>query len=410
MQNLELCDRSQLLVPPRDIFLATSVPGEIPSPNELTNLGDIASRVGLGWMDVIKPLAAHAGARFAPDASHLLSRKKGFSPDNHFAHATFQQSGERITIRDDSASPLAVIPNDEGSFALTAPGITLAEFSQTAEPESNCLTNVAYFSDGKIKKSDTSITINPIQQCAQRCGFCRREYEAREGLARSSMPIDTLRYLSPAVMADTIDKNFSGIDWNSGMQISFVTGIFTSLPSMVNYIDAFSNAMDKTTQGKFNPRINANQNIHVASHLASTKDDYHALQSVGVKTYQNTIEIVNDTTRKEVMPKANSKARFLGKDDLRMADVLDQVSAGTNVLGVDNYFGALVLGLDTFDDTQAGLARLYGSGLRYIDAQPYQPFSVEGQNLFQQSAEELIRSHLASRAIFKQVKYQFGQN
>lgn len=207
-------------------------------------------------------------------------------------------------------------------------------------------------------------------------------------------------------MARMLVETFS-IDWSSKMQISFVTGSFKNQKLMNDYLSLFVNSLSDTTNKKFDPRAKKHQNIHIASHLATTEDDYLKLLKLGVKTYQNTIEIINDEARKKIMPKVNQNATYTGKGDLSFDDVLNQVKTGVKIMGKDFYSGALILNLDTFKDTMWGITKLKASGLRLIDVQTFQPFNVDGITLYKQSSQELVISYLITKSMFRQIRYNF---
>lgn len=379
-----------------------------PNNEQLKNLKDYAKSLGLGWLNIIKPLVSYYGAKFDETTSNLLSIKNGFDDGKHFSHTTFRAEKQRVTIRSNIESPLTLDSNADNTYTLNCPSLnkSLYRFNKITEPESLCLTNLAYFSEGSPKKKNTSITINPIQLCPIHCTFCRREYDSRKEITKTHTDLDELKNYDPIEMARMLVEMFP-VDWNSRMQISFVTGSFKNQRVMNDYLSSFANSLSDMTNKKFDPRSKKHQNIHIASHLATTEDDYLKLLKLGVKTYQNTIEIINDEIRKKNMPKVNQNATYIGKGDLSFDDVLNQVKAGIKIMGQDFYSGALILNLDTFKDTMMGITRLKASGLQLVDVQTFQPFNVGGISLYKQSSLELAMSYLITKGMFRQIKYNF---
>lgn len=369
----------------------------------------------VGLQEVVRTWLIYAGARPCTDNDKALFHAKPETvAQEGLFHAAVRIGDRRTSVRFSPpewggfASPFTLKGHD-GVVDLSNDSIGIRFQGEALEPESACLKNIAYKSDGRDRLEDQSITVNPIQSCPMRCKFCRRQYDqydlfqdSQAGLAPSAR--DRLVNLKPEELAVHLLVKYPELNWSSNMQIAIVTGTFANFKHMFTYIEQFVDTMSRTTQGKFDPRVKQLQNIHVLSHLARTRDEMDALRSIGVKTYQDTAEIVNDDRRAALMPKANPKNRvLLGKGELKFEDILQSVADGVEVFGRNNYFVTLILGLDTYDDTMRGLQGLAEAGLTYLDRPAYQPFELGGISLYAMGVTDLIRASFEAGRRFRTV-------
>jgi hypothetical protein len=355
----------------------------------------------------LRTLLSYSGAVPADgDAESLFHINSSFTPEKALAHATFELFGRRLAVRaiprnweDRLQTPFRVRRvGDRAQVMLQADGGRMIELSEPGEvltPESSCLDNLSYFSDGREREEDTSITINPIQTCALRCQFCRRQYDTVDELnATASSPEEKKRLarLTGDQAAWHLIEKYRNVDWGSKMQIAIVTGTFLDFTHMRDFVKAFGDSMRERTQGKFDPANNPLQNMRILTHLAETEDHFVQLKNLGVRSIQNTIEIIGDERRSTMMQAAGSGGgkRLLAKSDVSFDRALDGVRAGVNVLGPQHYRATVILGLDDAETTIEGLKDLQDAGLRVLQSPVYEAFEPQGVNLYQMSAADLI--------------------
>jgi hypothetical protein len=369
-------------------------------------------------IEILAPWLIATGVYVDESAKPHFRTKPDFDYRNALFHARITLGNERLAVRGvpDAwvtqdprlGTPFKIFKEDSvlNVYHMSDHGATtlVGSSSEVGVLGSTSLKVLAYNSRGDNAERDTSITTNPIQYCPLRCSFCRREYdtldEMRAGSSRSENT--QIANIPPEDMADHLVRNrYKNIDWSSEMQIALVTGTFRDFEGMKRYIQAFGAAMHHLTDGAFDPANNLRQNLHISTHLARNSDQMNQLYGMGVHSIQDTIEIVNNDTRRQHMRKANPEDRRLqAKGELTFEDCLDSVEAGLEVFGPTGYYAALVLGLDNYDDTQRGLHALKDHGLRSLDASIYQPFNKASLNLYSMSAANIIRSYLACRSMF----------
>lgn len=376
---------------------------------------------------VMLPWIIVAGATVDASATPHFRTKPDLRPEDSLFHARMRFDGKRVVARAVPDEWARGNPKLGTPFHVTKEGEDLVLYKRNAQGAlevlgkseetgvlgSTCLKVIAYNSSGDTQIKDTSITANPIQYCPLRCTFCRRQYDTVDEVRKNGEQTDSTRLVNipPSVMADHLLQRYGSVDWASRMQVSFVTGTFRDFDTMHQYVDAFGKRMREITGGGFDPAHNAMQNIHLSTHLARTTDDMRRLYDAGVHSVQDTIEIVNDDVRKDVMRKAKAgDGRLRAKGELTFDDCLQAVEAGVQVMGENGYYASLVLGLDTYEDTVRGMNALRDAGLTRLDPSTYQPFEKSGLKLFRMSAEDIVRSTLKYEQTFAAVSYAWPQD
>lgn len=413
--------QSDLKQSPRTINLAgaerheiihdTQQPPEMFQPHiEADELRDLYERTTPDA--ILRPWLIYAGVGTGSDyEKRFFHAKPETAALEGLYHATLRINDQRTAVRytpnewEAQASPFTLHAHDSG-LAIYHHDQLVAHDPEVLEPEASCLRNISYKSDGRNRDKDQSITANPIQSCPMRCKFCRRQYDEYDEYRKTRKelglaPAEQLINLKPEELATHLVEKYPNLDWSSDNQIAMVTGTFANFDHMHGYIDKFVGAMEVATNNAFSPRTQPLQNIHILTHLARTPDQMQALKELGVKTVQDTAEIIDDARRQEVMPKANPKnTRLLGKGEVSFDEILEGVSSGIEVFGENNYFVTVILGLDDYETTQRGLRQLKEAGLRHLDAPIYQPFQLSGVALYQMAVRNLIDASLQAKEDF----------
>lgn len=389
----------------------TALPRTVPLTLDVARTIQSTPAAGLGgaydWLyhaldtadrdEVLRAMLVHCGAAAALNSDHDLFHAKPEVADKlGMYHATARLWGRRTAIRYNrpDSTPFMIARTTSNQVGVWFEGDRVG-LGDIMEPEATCLRNLSYYSDGRERTRDATITINPIQSCALRCRFCRRQYDH---LDRNSEPLINL---TPTDTANHLIAKYPHVDWGSRVRISLVTGTFADFEHLWGWIADFTLAMGIATDGAWQPSEHEGQLIHILSHLARTREEMWRLRELGVKSYQDTAEIVNDDRRRELMPKANERnRRLLGKGQVRWADVLRAVSYGRDVFGERNYSVTLILGLDTRRDTVAGLNQLLAEGLVVLDRPLYQAFEVSGLDLYAMSAMDLAEASVLAGRLF----------
>lgn len=322
---------------------------------------------------------------------------------------SFKLNGDRTTLRCVPDSWTIDYPQLFTPFRLDVDGNILMSGEHIASPtetlpnESQCSTNIYYYSDGNRFSGDTSLTVNPVQTCPLRCGFCRRQYDSIDQARKDNTRTSDVRLknFSPIDLAAEL-TGIEGLDWGSNMQVSFVTGAFNDFESMHDYVEAFISEMRLRTNGLFDPTENYKQNIHIMSHLARTATDFTRLKQMGARTYSDTIEVIDDIRRQVIMPEPRSRL-VAPKGSIVFDDCVRTASLGIEVLGERNYSPTIISGLDAFNETIDGADRLYREGVRFADMPVLLAVEQKALKLYQDSPINIAASQVIVRRLFSQV-------
>lgn len=262
---------------------------------------------------------------------------------------------------------------------------------------------LSYMRSNRGSGPNLSITINPIQTCPIRCQFCYRGYDRINGKDGEVTENVSLISLRPDQMADHLITKFSGLDFSQLQQISLLSGAFPHFDALYKYITHFVAVISARTHGEFDPIRNSHQNIHMLTHLARSADKLQALKAAGVKTLQDTVEIIDDQTRKRVMPKANPRNVFVvGKADDSFGDILQVIPDGVRIYG-DGYSVTAIIGLDDYETTVAGLRALKGTGLRSLAYPTFQPYGIKDMGLYKMDFSQIMNVRRRAASLFARV-------
>lgn len=374
-----------------------ALPGNVDADISPATLDRLLSGADPG--EVFRPWLVYAGAAPATPADRAMFHAKPETWDREgLFHATARLWGRRTSIRyaDPARTPFRVGGGD--TTALTCGTRTWS--GDTLEPEASCLRNLSYWSDGRPRDVDPSITINPIQSCAMRCRFCRRQYDHLDDRLRDQ----PLMSLAPAAAAEHLIRKYPGVQWGSRVNIAVVTGTFADFDHLCRWVGGFVDAMGAETGGAWRPARTPGQNVHVLTHLVRTREQMRTVRDIGVKTVQDTAEIIDPARRVAVMPKANPRnTRLVGKAEVPWEAHVAAVSDGVEVFGPDCWYTTVILGLDDATTTARGLADLSAAGLRWLDRPVYQAFSADGLGLYAMGAADLIGANVRAGRLFRTV-------
>lgn len=251
---------------------------------------------------------------------------------------------------------------------------------------------------GERAKGDNGIVINPIMSCPHRCHFCSRQYDSvNRGDAEGRTP---LMVFSPREMVDHTLNRLPDIDWATVQRLSLVTGSFNTFEEMTKYISELSDELRLASNGQFSPGPHTAQEILVLTHLARTPEHFKELKQLGV-SLQDTIEVIDDDVRREIMPRAVSRA--VPKYHYDFEEIVDSVPDAIDILGKENYRATVILGLDDQQTTVNGFKLLQEGGLQRLYTPVFQPYGYQDHKLYRMRFDELLTVRRTADALFSRV-------
>ena len=245
---------------------------------------------------------------------------------------------------------------------------------------------------------DNGIVMNPIMTCPHRCLFCSRQYDSMH--RTDSQEPAPLMVFGPEEIVEYTANKFPDLNWRSIGRISLVTGSFNTFDEMEEYTGRLSKAITERTGGNFAPADNKHQEILVLTHLARNRRHFEVMRKLGV-AIQDTIEIIDDERREQVMPVKHKPA--VPKYEYSFDDIIASIPDAIRVLGKDNYRATVILGLDTYDTTTRGLQMLGQAGLRRLYYPMFQPYGYDDHTLYKMSFEDIRRSIELANNLFARV-------
>ncbi len=243
--------------------------------------------------------------------------------------------------------------------------------------------------------------VNPLISCRERCTFCVRQYDnvgrmdlgAEEPFIRSR--------LTPGEMARYIFLKYDDLRAASIDSVGLVTGAFDNFDNLYKYIDAFSGALRKETNGRFDPRKHEDQQLFVLSHVITERDQMEAIRELGVKNISHTLEVIDDVRRQRIMPVQSRHARTLNKADITFEQTVASVPHGVEVFGPEGFRVVIIVGLDDLDTTVKGATELHKAGMTALDTSILRAHSAGTMADYAMSFPELMAAKKHMIDLFK---------
>lgn len=242
-----------------------------------------------------------------------------------------------------------------------------------------------------VYKTGEIMVINPQMVCPLECSLCiHKHLGTREfGLANFT-PEETTDYL----MRDPTE------DWHNLPMIKIITGAFRSYDHLISYIQDFTTAMRRATNGAFDPVLHDHQTIHLLTNLVQTAEQMGELKEAGVESLEHSLEIIDDTKRRQQMYRASKNSRTPGKGEQTFDDLVQAAQTAVDVYGPDHYAMGLVLGLDDLDTTRQGLGKLHEAGVKQLTGGIFVPNAYHEIALQQMTFSEIMRARRFASHLF----------
>lgn len=242
---------------------------------------------------------------------------------------------------------------------------------------------------GPEHRQDLSITINPLLACGERCAFCYRQYGLLGNIELGAKEKTPLIRIQPEVMARYIRIKFANLDLRKVVHFGLVTGAFKNYDDLYNYLVKFRTELN----------VEAGQGFTILTHLATSKEQMLGLRDLGVTELQHTMEIFDDSRRREIMPVLSRNTNIVPKYSVSFDKVLSMVKPGQEIFG-EGFAVSSILGIDNFTNTINSLVRLRKEGLIKLSFPVYQTYNLEGISLYNMTFPELIEARQMAKSLF----------
>lgn len=143
------------------------------------------------------------------------------------------------------------------------------------------------------------------------------------------------------------------------------------------------------SRGKFNPMRYENQRIKVSTHLLDDADSMLEAKSYGVKRYIYPVEIFNDALRTRYMTSQYYK-QGTNKGDVCISKVDKVLSQAKGIFGTSNVEPVVILGIDTYDDTKAGIAKIIEMGIKLLTYNVFRVYDTDQIEMYRMCFEEIL--------------------
>ncbi|HUS26114.1 MAG TPA: hypothetical protein VMY99_02080 [Nevskiaceae bacterium] len=128
-----------------------------------------------------------------------------------------------------------------------------------------------------------------------------------------------------------------------------------------------------------------------------------ALKALGVRHLEHTLEVIDDKRREHIMPKRAKNPAVLNKGEVTFDQVLASIPDGVAVFGADRYTATMLIGLDDFQTSVAGLRALREAGLSKLSSPVFQTYTYSGLRDYAMSFSEVMETRrMASRLFARQ--------
>ncbi len=228
--------------------------------------------------------------------------------------------------------------------------------------------------------------------CPLECAFCIRVHTDTKdfGLVNFN-PTETAAYLREKYGTDT---------WNRLKMIKIITGAFRDYPTLKDYTSSFLGEMRGITGGKFDPKNNSNQKVHLLTNLVQTRSELEEVKNLGVGSLEHTIEIIDDERRRQYMRRANPHAKTPGKGEQTFDEMIEVAANAVEVFSSDNYGTTVVLGMDDEHTTLRGYKAMYDAGVRQSTGGLFVPNAYDEIRLQQTTFAQTMRLRRAAARLF----------
>lgn len=344
---------------------------------------------------VIRSLAMYAGVVPEGDAAHYFTVHRGLSP--HIIHPSVQ-----LSLGGRSAKIRAIPPSWQDNVARTpitatmnAEGQALDIWFRDPDDSTHLLATAEILSAATptplVYKTGEIMVINPQMVCPLECGFCIHKHLGTRdfGLVNFS-PDETADYIVGA----------SEEDWRQLPMIKIITGAFRNYNHLSAYIRGFVSAMKDRTEGSFDPVKNSDQTLHLLTNLVRTPEEMEEVRALGVGSLEHTLEIFDDTKRREQMYRATQNGKVPGKGEQTIGELIGVAKQAVGIYGPAHYAVGIVMGLDDLTTTEDGLQVLHEAGVRQLTGGIFVPNAYEEITLQQMSFADIMRARRRAAKLF----------
>ena len=242
--------------------------------------------------------------------------------------------------------------------------------------------NLAYITVNQ--NSEKILSINPFQQCAQNCRFCFKGSRAMNSEFKK-----TLINLKSHEMIRFLQCEYDSREFENLNDMVIFTARFSNKDTLLKYLKDIYYGVIDISRGKFNPMRYENQRIKVSTHLLDDADSMLEAKSYGVKRYIYPVEIFNDALRTRYMTSQYYK-QGTNKGDVCISKVDKVLSQAKGIFGTSNVEPVVILGIDTYDDTKAGIAKIIEMGIKLLTYNVFRVYDTDQIEMYRMCFEEIL--------------------